>query len=35
MTVAIARRTLLGLIGGLMPCLGLGMQPVLARGLPD
>ena len=35
MTGAIARRTLLGLIGGLMLCLGLSVQPVLARDLPD
>jgi carboxypeptidase C (cathepsin A) len=35
MTGAIARRTLLGLIGGLMLYLGLSVQPVLARNLPD
>jgi carboxypeptidase C (cathepsin A) len=35
MTGAIARRTLLGMIGGLILCFGLSVQPVLARDLPD
>lgn len=35
MTCLIARRTLLSLIGALVLWLGFGVQPTLARGLPD